>query len=395
VERFDAIVVGAGPAGSTASIRLARAGARVLLVDKARFPRDKPCGGGLTTRAVRELPVDPAPVVEHVVDRMEFRFRYGPAFERGSGRPLILMTQRRRLDHFLAEQAAAAGADFRDGVHVQAIEVGDDGVRITVDGHPAGASVLIGADGANGTTARSLGLGGGYTYGVGFEGNVAYSDISREEYDGLAAIELGTIPGGYGWVFPKGDHANVGVGGWESVGPTLRTQLRDLCTRRGIDDSRVESLRGHRLPLRRAGTTLAYDRALLIGDAAGLVDPLSGDGMYEAFVSSRLAAEAALDVLAGRAETVEPYTSAVARELGRMASASWDAKIAFDRFPRTAFAVARIPRVWRVVERLLSGEIDHPGAERGLARAPLRLVEGLARIAGAPGGAYRAEARAA
>src|SRR5262249_34563831 len=153
----------------TAAVRLARAGARVLLVDKARFPRDKPCGGGLTTRAVRELPVDPAPVVEHVVERMEFRFRYGPTFERGSGRLLIVMPHRRRLDHFLAEQAAAAGADFRDGVKVDGVEAGDDGVRVRLDDQPAEGSVLIGADGANGSTARSLGLGGGYAYGVAFE----------------------------------------------------------------------------------------------------------------------------------------------------------------------------------------------------------------------------------
>ena len=82
VERFDAIVVGAGPAGSTSALRLARAGARVLLLDRARFPRDKPCGGGLTYRAVRELPVSVDPVVEDVVDRFELGFRYGSRFER-------------------------------------------------------------------------------------------------------------------------------------------------------------------------------------------------------------------------------------------------------------------------------------------------------------------------
>src|SRR5213078_3395430 len=87
VRRYDAIVVGAGPAGSTTAYRLARAGARVCLVDRARFPRDKPCGGGLTLRAVRELPVSVEPVVEHVVDRMAFRLRYGRSFERGGRRP--------------------------------------------------------------------------------------------------------------------------------------------------------------------------------------------------------------------------------------------------------------------------------------------------------------------
>src|ERR671930_2407749 len=113
MERFDAIVVGAGPAGSTAAFRLVREGARVLLLDRERFPRDKPCGGGLTYRAVRELPVSVDPVVEDVVDRFELGLRYRSRFERRSEGPLILMTQRRRLDAHLAGQAAAAGGDLR------------------------------------------------------------------------------------------------------------------------------------------------------------------------------------------------------------------------------------------------------------------------------------------
>src|SRR5207244_4923732 len=89
---------------------------KTLLMDKAAFPRGKPGGGGLTLRAVRELPVDPAPVVEHEVDRMEFRMGRRGRFERKGRRgPFVLMTQRRRLDAYLAEQAAAAGADFRAG----------------------------------------------------------------------------------------------------------------------------------------------------------------------------------------------------------------------------------------------------------------------------------------
>jgi geranylgeranyl reductase family protein len=326
---------------------------------------------------------------------MAFRLRYGRSFERGHGKPLILMTQRRRLDHFLAERAAEAGADFRDGVKVTGVEADERGARATVDGAPVEADVLIGADGANGVTARALGLGGEPTLGVAFEGNVSYGAADRERYRGLALIELGTVPGGYGWVFPKGDHVNVGVGGWEHVGPTLRERLRDLCRKHGIDPDAVESLRGHRLPLRRPGSALARGRALLVGDAAGLVDPISGDGMYEAFVSSRLAAEAALDVLSGRAETVELYAKKLQGCLGPMAAASWDAKIAFDRFPRLTFALAGAPLVWGVVERIVSGELSHPGDARGPARAPLRAIEALARAVGAPGTGYRLEARAA
>src|ERR687886_848827 len=96
--RFDAVVVGAGPAGSTAAHRLAAAGARVLLVDRARFPRDKPCGGGLTLRAARRLPVAVDPVVEDVVHTFELRLGYRTSFERSGHAPLCLMTQRSRLD---------------------------------------------------------------------------------------------------------------------------------------------------------------------------------------------------------------------------------------------------------------------------------------------------------
>jgi flavin-dependent dehydrogenase len=306
-------------------------------------------------------------VVEHEVDRMEFRLGTRSRFERRGRRgAFVLMTQRRRLDHYLAEQAAAAGADFRDNTKVAVEEID--------------AEVIVGADGANGTSARSLGLGGPIVHGVAFEGNAPYDG----RYEGLAVIELGSIPGGYGWVFPKGDHVNVGVGGWESEGPRLRVHLAALCERESIDIDSLESVRGHRLPLRRPGFVPARGRALLVGDAAGLVDPLTGDGMYEAFVSARLAAEATLDVIAGRAQTVEPYTERLARALGPLAGASWGAKVALDRFPRTVFALARLPLVWPVVERLVRGDISAPDEARGLSRPPLKAIAALARVAGAP-----------
>jgi geranylgeranyl reductase family protein len=373
MERYDVLIVGAGPAGSATAIHLARAGARVLLADKARFPRDKPCGGGLTGRALRHVPCDVEPVVEHVVDRMVVRVGYGAKVGRKSTAPLIRMTQRRRLDFHLAEQAARAGAEFRDGVAVGEIAIGDDEVTARVGAGSVRASFVVGADGANGVVARAAGLGQGIVRGVALEGNVPWGTLERSPYDETAWVELGVVPGGYGWVFPKGDHANLGVGGWLEEGPHLRDHLDRLARVHGVEPSALEAVRGHRLPMRVLGAPAACGRILLVGDAAGLVDPLSGDGIYEAFVSAKLAAEV---IVAGRADE---YEAALSAALDPHAVSSWKAKRAADRYPRACLWALRAPGVFGAVAGLLRGELAHPSEARRFARPPLRVLSRLAR----------------
>jgi geranylgeranyl reductase family protein len=383
VERFDAVVIGAGPAGSTAAYRLAHAGASVLLVDRARFPRDKPCGGGLTDRAVDQIPVDVTPVVEDTVSTFELGLAYRQRFERRSEKPLLLMTQRRRLDAYLADRAAEAGASFRPSAKVTAVSA--DG-RLNVDGVAVRADALIGADGVNGVTARAVGLDGDHDHAVALEGNVSYEALEQARFRGRVLVELGTVPGGYAWAFPKGDHVNVGVGGWLREGPRLRAHLSRVCREYGIPEERLEGTRGFRLPMRRAGAPAATGCTLLVGDAAGLVDPLSGDGMYEAFLSARLAAEAVLE------ERLETYAPALARALGPHTAASWGAKVALERFPRLTYGIARFPLTWRAIESQLRSPCGNSDGLRGATGLTLRVVEGLARAAGDPGRPYRLEA---
>ena len=382
MERFDTVVVGAGPAGSTAAFRLARAGAHVLLVDKARFPRDKPCGGGLTHRAVRLLPFSIEPVVEEEVDTFELGLGYRRRFERRTRRPLVVMTQRRRLDAFLVEQAQEAGVEFRDGARVQLSP-------LTVDDEPVAATTLIGADGANGGSGKVFGL-GTHEHEVALEGNVAYGRVSRTRYARRAVVEFGVVPGGYGWVFPKGDHVNVGVGGWLHQGPLLRTHLSRLCLEHGIPEDALTDVRGYRLPLRRPGFTPVRSRTALVGDAAGLIDPVSGDGIYEALLSSQLAVENALDIIAGRSADFRPYAAKLHRALALSAAASWRAKLALERFPNLSFSLLAAPYAWRALEQILRADATHPGAIPGPGGAALRAAEWLARLAGDPGKAFAA-----
>jgi geranylgeranyl reductase family protein len=380
MERFDSVVVGAGPAGSTAAFSLARAGARVLLLDRARFPRDKPCGGGLTYRALRQLPFSVAPVVEEEVDVFELGLGYRRRFVRRTAEPLVVMTQRRRLDAFLVEQAQEAGAEFRDGVKVELSP-------LRVDGEPLEASTVIGADGVNGVTARKLGL-GDHEHEVALEANVSYDSVPLGRYARRAVVEFGIVPGGYGWVFPKGEHVNVGVGGWQAEGPRLRAHLARLCREHRIPVDALTDIRGYRLPLRRPGAVPASGRTALVGDAAGLVDPVSGDGIYEAVLSAKLATAAALDIVAGRASDFHRYAGELQKTLALSTAASWRAKLALERFPRLSFALLQAPQAWRALEQLMRADATHPAAIGGPGGAALRAAELLARVAGDPGRAF-------
>ena len=376
-DRYDAIVLGAGPAGSTAARHLARSGAKVLLLDKARFPRDKPCGGGVTFRADEANDLDLGPVVERTVTGARFSLRLGETFDRRYEGPLTYMTQRRRLDAFLVEAAVSAGATFQDGEPVRAVEVRDGGtggdVTVCTERGSYSARALIGADGANGVVGRDTGTRPETEVAVALEGNIPYPDGVPERWREFVGLDVGGLAGGYGWVFPKGDHLNVGVGAWKYAAFTLRPKLADLCARYGFDANGLEGVRGHHLPVRVPGSAIARGPVAVVGDAAGLVDPLTGEGIHMAFMSGRLAARAALRMLAGEADDLSAYQRAVDRRLQPELSASRKLQelVQFAPPPYVA-AMRRSERFWRFFCHLLRGELTYVDFLRMI--GPLRLA---------------------
>lgn len=287
----DVLVVGAGPAGCAAALSAARRGLDVVLVDGARFPRDKVCGDGIAPHALdvyAALGVDPAALVEGstAIAALRMRAPGGEEVRRDTRRPGWVV-RREDFDHRLLQATIAAGVTVRQQ-NVRAIEVRPNDV--VVDG--VTARVVVGADGAESVVRRRIGVGPPRegTVALAIRGYTRNALPAGEQYLSMTAHHWPA----YGWSFPIGDGwSNVGYGELLQGAPPTRSELvaRLQTLIPGVAPERV---RGHRLPLSTGRPRQPDGRVLLAGDAAGLINPISGEGIFYAAVSGALAGEAAV-----------------------------------------------------------------------------------------------------
>ena len=294
---LDAIVVGAGPAGSTTARELAATGARVLVVDRAEWPRYKACGGGVPLRAERMLPFPIDSVVEDSVSRIEMSARGKMAFTKRSRGPFARMVMRDRFDMLLLEHAQRAGAELRTGTVVRELDL-NGRARIRADGFEAEAETLICADGAHSPVGRMAGLGGDLAECAAWEVEVRGRPRDASVGEATTLIDLGYDPWGYAWLFPKAELLSIGIVLPREEAGRMKTLVERYLERLGLREAEVEIARGHKIRFRRGGET----RVARGGDAAGLADEFTAEGISYAIHSGRLAARAALRALAGEGD---------------------------------------------------------------------------------------------
>ncbi len=381
-DRVDVAVVGAGPAGSAAACVAARAGLTVALVDRAAFPRDKLCGGGVTGRAATELRrafgLEITP--DLFLTTPLVRFNAGArVLGRLEDAPPLHMTMRRSFDARLHAQAVAAGATPL--ARSRPTEIDTDRRRIRLScGRRLQYGVLIGADGVNSAVGRHLFGRAHDPATIGFALEVE-APTAPEPW---VEIDFDAAPWGYGWAFPKAGSLTLGVGGIHRHNPDLRPRLAAYLRRHGADPESL-SVKGHFLPAGDFRPVPGRGAVLLAGDAAGLVDPMTGEGIGHAIASGRMAAEAALAALSGgRPEAALPhYARALAPLQSELAYARRLQALVFGRLTHRAMLriIASRPSMQRRAVRLLAGELDYHELRRGFLR---RLVGHAAATALAP-----------
>jgi geranylgeranyl reductase family protein len=312
--KFDVTIVGSGPTGSILSYELAKRGIKVLILEKEKLPRYKVCAGGITVRASSLIPFDFSEVIENVIYGTRLSYDLRPQKVRMYDKPLTYMVSRDKFDYYLASKAKEAGAILKEEVFVRSIEPQSGQVLVTTDSGTFTTPLLVGADGANSMVVKSLGLKNGFEYGLCLNCQIKVSRDKLQEWDQLMGFDMG-IPGGYAWVFPKKDYLSVGAGSSFRVIKQLRPYIKRLIQSFQLGEPDGQSLKGHLMPIRRANTPLSYQRVLLVGDAAGMVDPFSGEGIYYGLKSSYLALKAILNFTEGKTGDLKGYDADVNSEI--------------------------------------------------------------------------------
>ena len=424
IREVDILIVGAGPAGCAAAYDLAQSGKHVILLDKRNFPRPKACACGLTRKTLKALRYSVEPVIERVCHEIVLQQSTEPADSQPRAsdvrvktrNPICVMAVREHFDSFCLQQtllsARQGGSiELRKIDRITALRELPDHIELDV-ATPRGtealrAPILIGADGSNGQTRRLARqtLHGtqlspsaqdcAQEDGFALEAAVPYSSLPATLPGGASPHDLvfdfAPLPGGYGWLFPKADHINIGVGAFapSSAAPSsqkLSTSAQDSTKNSARDLKQVtRALLLDYAQLKLGITTLNHitgqqlgmgghnyipqGRVLLVGDAAGLVDPLTGEGIHSAVVSGQAAAAAILECdLNGQSNDIAAAYARHLSPLQKTLTFSRRAARAFYAQPERGFKAMRYPFMRSLILKTYADGLPHTNLIAALAK---------------------------
>ncbi len=327
--KYDVIIVGGGPAGGLLGYYLACRNLKVLIIEKKDIPRYKACGGGLTRRAFEAIPFDIGDVVEDYTYTAKMLFMDKPLFSKTVDRPVIAMVMRDRFDAFLIEKAVSMGAVFQENTSFRNLSGNAGDLTVTTSKGKFKTQIIAGADGVNSRVSKVLGLRVKSNFMTAIEGEVyPKNPADIERFKGSVHYDFGVIPKGYGWVFPKTTHLSIGVGTFSPVLKNWKQVLNSYLTLKNLNTfKKLKPLKGHLIPFRpKKNNIVSCSKGLLVGDASGFADPLTGEGLFYAIQGAKIASEAIVKGFESEFEQINRYTKSIKKQFqkdlicaGRMA----------------------------------------------------------------------------
>jgi len=287
----DVFIVGAGPAGAYLAYLLAKQNVDVVVADKASFPRTKVCGGGLSRKTTALLDFDIEPVIQRHIRGAWLTYQNRDTIEAELDPPSGCSVLRSEFDNLILQQAISRGARFLPRCSFESAERDNDAIRIQTSAGEMSARYLVGADGVFSAVRKAFFPRDLVSYAPAIEVLIAVGKQTMADFDDRMVFDFGGMPRGYGWIFPKKDHLNVGVYSMfprRSIRDDLKRFMSRYETLRAHDDVKIL---GHSIPTQNRAGIYATDRVLLLGDAAGFAESFYGEGIYFALKSAVLAAE--------------------------------------------------------------------------------------------------------
>ncbi|GLF97093.1 geranylgeranyl reductase family protein [Streptomyces yaizuensis] len=386
---WDVVVVGAGPAGASAAYAAAVAGRQVLLLEKAALPRYKTCGGGIIGPSRDSLPPGFDLPFRERVYAVTFSLNGRLTRTRRSRRMLFGLIDRPEFDAQLVEHAQKAGAVLRTGVTVSRVEQHGSAVPdrrtvavVTSDGETVLARAVVGADGSASRIGAHVGVKMDQV-DLGLEAEIPVPEPVAEDWAGRALIDWGPMPGSYGWVFPKGRTLTVGVISARGEGAATKRYLEDFIARLGLAGFEPAISSGHLTRCRSDDSPLSRGRVLVCGDAAGLLEPWTREGISFALRSGRLAGEWAVriaeahDAVDARRQALN-YAFAIKSGLGVEMGVGRRLLGVFERRPGVVHAaITGLRPAWRVFSEITRGSTTLAGIVRtsAVARRALETLD--------------------
>ncbi len=332
---YDVIVVGSGPAGSIAAWRLARAGVQVALLEKAALPRYKTCGGGIVGRAIQALPIDVHHVIEQDCHTAQLHlFTKGVFFTTHRPSPIVSMTMRDQFDYALLSAAQAGGAVVHQRCSFEDLSYHGDCVRVSTSMGEMKARFVLAADGALSRVARKAEMADGRILVPALEYEVTMPQKQLDRFYGVARFDFGILPHGYAWAFPKRQHLSIGILSMvQREGELKRTIITYLDLLGCRDVAQIEH-HGFVIPIRPRTGPFMKHRVLLVGDAAGFADPVTGEGISFALHSGQSAAQSLIEGNLDEQAVHAKYTRSLAKSLmPELRAGRLFARLLYD-FPR-------------------------------------------------------------